>query len=364
MRFTEEQIQFQDTISFFLKDKITSEYLRSRIESSQTRDDSLWKDFKALGLFEYFFTKQGQGGGTLTDLGIIAFEAGKVVLPESLTDHLFAGPYILSRLDKTDLDAVSDYMGDDFLSKVISTEEICVFAGFEKKPPKTNALKKPSVLKHEFQHLPAYADSTVLLMPAEVAGGQKICLLKLDGKADRKSTAAYIDGSLKLGSVKVEKASFITLNSLSVDEVCSEYYALLSCSLAGSSHKALALSLKHAKARTQYGKPIAAFQAVQHALSEMHLKAEAMYASANFACFAADFSREQLSLAAHSALRYSRDAAVDIAEQAIQVHGGIGFTWEYDLHFYLRRANMLKALTSYIYSEKFNKNFIEFALNK
>jgi len=100
----------------------------------------------------------------------------------------------------------------------------------------------------------------------------------------------------------------------------------------------------YAKVRVQFGRPIGAFQAVKHHCSNMLLASELATAAVWDAALAAEEGGEQLSLAAAMAAVMALGAADECAQLNIQVHGGIGFTWEHDAHLYLRRATALEAL--------------------
>lgn len=110
----------------------------------------------------------------------------------------------------------------------------------------------------------------------------------------------------------------------------------------GSAERLRNLSVGYAKEREQFGKPIGSFQAVKHRLSDMHVLAEA----ADTAVIWASVDEQ----GAHRAACYALDACVRIAESAIQVHGGMGFTWELGLHYYLRHILTLRALVHGLWS--------------
>jgi alkylation response protein AidB-like acyl-CoA dehydrogenase len=103
-------------------------------------------------------------------------------------------------------------------------------------------------------------------------------------------------------------------------------------------------ALLHVADRKQFGVAIGSFQAVQHALADMHVWVEAMDSLALFAAWALDNSPEQREFAAAAATRIALQKGMFFLERAIQVHGGIGFTWEYDIHLYLRRLMLFRAL--------------------
>jgi len=114
--------------------------------------------------------------------------------------------------------------------------------------------------------------------------------------------------------------------------------AFAAAELAGVAGWALDTAVDYAKIREQFGKPIGAFQAVKHICAEMLCRTEKIRAVAWDAARAIDTAVDELPVAAAAAATVALDAAVDTAKDAIQVLGGIGFTWEHDAHLYLRRA--------------------------
>ena len=119
---------------------------------------------------------------------------------------------------------------------------------------------------------------------------------------------------------------------------------LRAAELTGICEAVVGRTVDYVKTRKQFDQPIGAFQAVQHKLADLHLDAESASALVSFAGWAADFSKDQFSLASTSALAHALEAAPRVVETAIQLHGGIGFTWEFDLHLYLRRVRSYSAL--------------------
>jgi alkylation response protein AidB-like acyl-CoA dehydrogenase len=111
----------------------------------------------------------------------------------------------------------------------------------------------------------------------------------------------------------------------------------------GAARQCLDMSVAYAKVREQFGQPIGSFQAIRHRCAEMLLEVENAHAATYYAAWALDASAEDGALAASVAKAYVSDAARRVCGEAIQVHGGIGFTWEHDLHLYFKRAKALEA---------------------
>jgi alkylation response protein AidB-like acyl-CoA dehydrogenase len=97
-------------------------------------------------------------------------------------------------------------------------------------------------------------------------------------------------------------------------------------------------TVDYAKERKQFGRAIGSYQAVSHACAQMFLETEGARSVTYWAAWALDHDPENAFMAANSAKAYASDAAVNVARSALQVHGGIGFTWEHDLHLFLKRA--------------------------
>jgi alkylation response protein AidB-like acyl-CoA dehydrogenase len=111
----------------------------------------------------------------------------------------------------------------------------------------------------------------------------------------------------------------------------------------GASRRCLDLAVDYAKVREQFGQPIGSFQAIRHKCAEMLLEVENSHSAVYYAAWALDAEADDAPVAASVAKSYLADASRKVCGEAIQVHGGIGFTWEYDLHLYFKRAKALEA---------------------
>jgi alkylation response protein AidB-like acyl-CoA dehydrogenase len=112
----------------------------------------------------------------------------------------------------------------------------------------------------------------------------------------------------------------------------------------GGAERVLEMTTAYAKERVQFGRPIGAFQAIKHRLADMMIEVEAAKSAAWYAASVADERPEELAEAAAIAKSYCCDAFFDCAANAIQLHGGIGFTWEHEAHLYFKRARATATL--------------------
>jgi alkylation response protein AidB-like acyl-CoA dehydrogenase len=119
----------------------------------------------------------------------------------------------------------------------------------------------------------------------------------------------------------------------------------MSCNeMVGGAQQVLDMSVEYAKVRVQFGRPIGSFQAIKHKCADMLLEVESGKSAAYYAAWAAAEDNEELPVAASLAKAYCSDAYFHSSAENIQIHGGIGFTWEHDAHLYFKRAKSSEIL--------------------
>ena len=112
----------------------------------------------------------------------------------------------------------------------------------------------------------------------------------------------------------------------------------LAAELVGIAQRTMEMAVEYAKEREQFGRPIGTNQAVSHRCAQMMLEVESARSTTLYAAWTADHEPGSLPLASSMAKSYASDAGSNVTTSSLQVHGGIGFTWEHDLHFFLKRA--------------------------
>jgi alkylation response protein AidB-like acyl-CoA dehydrogenase len=150
-------------------------------------------------------------------------------------------------------------------------------------------------------------------------------------------------------AVLLEEAGRANLGESLFDESRpeDEQLAALACEAVGIAQKALELGIEHASTREQFGRKIGVYQAVSHQLADTYVETELARSLAYWAAWCVAEDDEQAPIAAAAAKSYAGDAAVAACERSIQVHGGIGFTWEHVLHTYYKRALWIQAYGGY-----------------
>ena len=114
--------------------------------------------------------------------------------------------------------------------------------------------------------------------------------------------------------------------------------------MVGGAQRVLDMSVEYAKVRVQFGRPIGSFQAIKHKCADMLLEVESGKSAAYYAAWAAAEDNEELPVVASLAKAYCSDAYFHAAAENIQIHGGIGFTWEHDAQLYFKRAKSSELL--------------------
>jgi alkylation response protein AidB-like acyl-CoA dehydrogenase len=150
-------------------------------------------------------------------------------------------------------------------------------------------------------------------------------------------------------AVLLEEAGRLNLGESLFDEDRSEpeQLAMLCLEAVGIASKGLELGVEHAKNREQFGRRIGVYQAVSHRLADTYVETELARSLAYWAAWCVAEQDEQQDVAVAAAKAFCGDAAVAACERSIQVHGGIGFTWEHVLHSYYKRALWIQAFGGY-----------------
>jgi len=148
-----------------------------------------------------------------------------------------------------------------------------------------------------------------------------------------------VDTSRRLAEIEVGEASrAIALSDEALRRVLEVATVALAAEMLGTARWLFDTTLAYAKVRMQFGKPIGSFQAVQHKLANMRLAIERAWSSVYYAAMTIDAGDADRHRATHVAKAAAGEAAKLCAKDGIQIHGGIGYTWEHDLHLYIRRA--------------------------
>jgi alkylation response protein AidB-like acyl-CoA dehydrogenase len=175
-------------------------------------------------------------------------------------------------------------------------------------------------------------------------------LLLVNPRAARVTPIPSVDLTRKifavdLGGVRVPEEHLLAGDAATaLAAVLDEARVALAAEMTGGAERVLEMTVEHVKTRRQFGQPIGAFQAVQHASADMMIAVECAKAATTYAAWALSEHADDATIAAATAKASAGEAYRQVTAKAIQLHGGIGFTWEHDLHLWLKRAKMGDAL--------------------
>jgi alkylation response protein AidB-like acyl-CoA dehydrogenase len=312
--FTDDQRDIQRTARDLLSERATPARVREHAEA-RTSDDALWSELSELGWPGIAVSEQygGQGLGQI-ELSILCEELGRSLAPVPFLPSAMAASVIGH--------GGSDEQRERWLPGLASGETLGA--------------------------LGAAVDGTAeLVIGADKA--QVIVLIEADGSA--RVLAAEQAEITPLDAIDPTRSAARvsageTGDALS-DEACAGLgRALVSVSseLVGVCDRALAMTVEYVKDRKQFGVPVGSFQAVSHRCAQMLLDTEKARSTAASAAWTADANPEGLAEAAAMAKAASSEAGREVTAAAIQMHGGIGFTWEADVHWLYKRAQLDAAL--------------------
>jgi alkylation response protein AidB-like acyl-CoA dehydrogenase len=145
---------------------------------------------------------------------------------------------------------------------------------------------------------------------------------------------------VRLDNVRLPAARRLQLEATQLQRLLDDAAVMTSADALGAGQHLLAMTVDYAKVRQQFGRAIGSFQAIKHKLATMRIGLQGAHAATYYAAMAADAGAPDAPRAAAVAKAYTSEAMSALAGEALQVHGGIGFTWEHDLHLYLRRIRV------------------------
>ena len=306
--FTDEQQEIKSTARDFLASRFKPEKVRELAESGQTYDEVLWGEMCGLGWPGLAISEDYGGHGLgVVELVILLEEMGFALAPSPFISNAFAGVLIEA--------AGSDEQKQRWLPGIASGEQRGAAAFTLGEEPIVGA---------------ATGAALIVLNDGEGARIVEASEVELERLPLIDATRAYFrarsDGGDPLpGDIAAAVDTGVVASS---------------AELVGVAARALEMAVAYAKEREQFGRPIGSYQAVSHRLAEMLWDVEEARSLVYYAAWCADANLDALPLAASMAKARASDAACQVTHDAIQTLGGIGFTWEHDIHFFLKRARV------------------------
>ena len=306
--FTDDQQAIKRTANEFLANRFKPERVRELAEA-ESYDDDAWKEMCELGWAGIFIEEEhgGQGLG-IVELVILMEELGYALAPVPFLSNAAAGLALQF--------AGTDEQKERWLPGIASGE----------------ALGTVGMLRDGGEaRLVPDADSAEVIVLIAPDGSSTV----VEASAAEVEPFEAMDRTRRFARVRADGGEPLGGDHLAAaDRVATA----ISAETVGVAQKAMEMAVEYARDRKQFGRPIGSYQAVSHRCAQMLLEVEGSRSGAYFAGWCADAEPESLPAAASMAKAYSSDAGWRVCGSSLQVHGGIGFTWEHDLHFYLKRA--------------------------
>ncbi|MES2498488.1 MAG: acyl-CoA dehydrogenase family protein [Pseudomonadota bacterium] len=318
--FSDEQAMIAETVRSFFAEQATSERTRKAMETAHGHDAELWRSAsQELGLVGLALPEAHGGSGLgQVESAIVAEAAGYQVAALPLLASALAARALLA--------GGSDAQQSEWLPKLASGEAIGSYA--------EGGRIEGGKLHGRIDHVPHGAVADLFVIAAE--GG--VVLLLRDAAVVTPCTS--MDQTRPYASVVADGVAVDLLadGPAAIDAATRAGWIALAADALGGAQACLDRTVAYAKERVQFGRVIGSFQAVKHRLADMMVEIEQVRSAVYWAACAADEDAPDALLAAHAAKAIAADTYRFCAGNMIQLHGGIGFTWEHDAHLFFKRA--------------------------
>jgi alkylation response protein AidB-like acyl-CoA dehydrogenase len=350
--FNDEQEELRRIVRTFLEDKSDEAAVRAQMDTTDGFDTAVWTQMaEQLGLQGLAIPEEYGGSGfSFVELIVVLEEMGRALL---------CAPYFSSAVlaAQTLLHSGDDAAKSAHLPGIASGETRATLAltepngrwdeeGVTATATKTgddwtiDGTKSYVIDGHTADLLlvAARTDAGVSLfaVPADASGVERTALSTMDqtrkqAKIEFSSTPATLIGTDGAGWSVIERVLDLAAVALAAEQV-------------GGAQRTLDMSVEYAKERIQFGRPIGSFQAIKHKCADMLLEVESAKSAAYYAGWCAAELNDELPSVASLAKAYCSEAYFHCAAENIQIHGGIGFTWEHPAHLYFKRAKSSELL--------------------
>ena len=349
----DERDELRSSARRFLDNEQSSARVRALLDDERGHDPTVWSAMAALGWLAIHVPEEHGGmGASYTDLAVVLHEIGRHVAPTPFLATLLGIEALLA--------GGSDALRSAWLPSMLGGERILTVAnsgpsgGYD--PAALGVTWRAGGGDVRFDGVARFApdahvaDAIVVLARGDAgvtaavvdrsAPGVRVELEPTVDQTRRLARVSFDGVAVREGQLLGEPGSSSglqhRLTSVGAVAVCAD--------AVGAAERMLEVSAAYAKERLQFGRPVGSFQAVKHHCANMLIAVEGSRAAVAHATDVLDDPAEALALAAAVAKSYAGSACADACQTAVQVHGGIGFTWEHDAHLYLKRTKLDEAM--------------------
>jgi alkylation response protein AidB-like acyl-CoA dehydrogenase len=342
--FSAEQVQLREQVRRFLDQHSSSAAVRAVLDGPDPYDAGLWQGLAGMGLLGIVIPEAYGGLGlTYLELCVVAEELGRSLAPVPFSSTVYlAGEFLLA--------AGSEAQKRAWLPKIAGGEAIGCFALVEGPGPigPSGVGARVAGGRLDGVKIPV-ADGDVAdfaVVAAQAAEGLSLFLVDLNGAGVTRTQVATIDPSRSHARIDFEGAAAEPLGTAGggwpiVEAVFDKAAVLTAFEQLGGADRALEMAVAYARERMAFGRPIGSFQAIKHMLADMYVSAALARSNCYYGAWALSTGAGELRQAAATARVSATQAYQHCARNDIQVHGGMGFTWDVDCHLHYRRSNLL-----------------------
>jgi alkylation response protein AidB-like acyl-CoA dehydrogenase len=344
--FSEEQEELRRSVRRFLEDKSPITEVRRLMETTEGYDASVWSQManqlglQALGIPE----ELGGAGFGYVELGIVFEEMGRSLLcaPYFATVALAANAVLTSG----DESAMKQLLPGIASGETIGTLALTEDSGRWDLDAVTCTAREAgddwALEGHKMFVIDGHVADLILVV-ARTDAGISLFGVKGDATGLARTPLATMDQTRKQARLTFEGTAAWLIGSdgaagAGIGKTLDLAAVALAAEQVGGAQRCLETSVEYAKTRIQFGRPIGSFQAIKHKCADMLLEVESAKSAAYYAAWAAAEDSDELPVVASLAKAYCSEAYFHAAAENIQIHGGIGFTWEHDAHLYFKRA--------------------------
>jgi alkylation response protein AidB-like acyl-CoA dehydrogenase len=332
---TDDQRAIKQTANEFLASRYKPEVMRELAEGERGFTEEQWRELSELG-WPGVMIPEDEGGLGLgaVELLVIQEEMGYALAPSPLFSTLGAAQLLVA--------AGSDEQRERWLGPLARGEARGTIAIWDERsgwaPDRSEIETENGMLSATKVAVPDAAHADFVIVSG--ADGAHF-LVETDSPGVTVTPTRSLDPTRKLFAVQLDRASAEPLAGGRGEQLAHAYATIVTALAAenvGVAQRAMEMAVAHAKDRKQFDRPIGSYQAVSHRCAQMLLEVEGARSLSYWAGWALDNEPSTAPRAASMAKAYAGDAGFRVPASALQVHGGIGFTWEHDLHFFLKRG--------------------------
>jgi alkylation response protein AidB-like acyl-CoA dehydrogenase len=330
---SESQEILKDSARKFFTGECPMEEVRRLMETDTAYDAGLWAKLADQGYTGIIFPEEYGGVGLgKVELILVMEEAGRALLP---------GPFFSTvAVAGSVIDAVSSAEHKKkFLAPICAGDARSTVAVLETSASWDIADVKLAVANGRLSGDKLFVTDAAVADFIVVVARNGVFVVEAKAAGMRITPMSGMDLTRKLYAVHFDNTPAEKIGeTIGLSKAFDIATAALAAEMVGGMQRTLDITVEYAKMRKQFGKPIGMFQAVQHHCADMYLETESSRSSAYYAAWTLEENTPDAATAVSIAKMYASDAARMVGNRGIQVHGGMGFTWENDVHLYYRRA--------------------------